>query len=83
MEIVALVSIVLTCVCVGYIVGTEVLRRQMFADLKTKTDTLNVSIESFGKAYLEFNARALDIEARFATLEFKVNGEGMRASPRR
>ncbi len=74
MEILIAVSIALSAVLFGYMLGVEKARRATMADLEAKALALNTSIEGFGKAYSDFNARALEIESRFATLEFKLTG---------
>ena len=74
MEWLAVVSIVLACVNLGYTIGMDAMRRAMVKDLEAKAAALNVSIESFGKAYADFNNRALEIESRMSTIEFRFSG---------
>lgn len=49
-------------------------RFRIHKELIKRTETLNINIDSFSKAYGDFNARALELESRFSTLEFKLTG---------
>ncbi len=74
MELLVAVSIALTGVMIGLVASLSYWHKSLLRDLEAKAAALNVSIESFGKAYSDFNARALEIESRFSTLEFKLTG---------
>lgn len=74
MEVLVAISFVVSGLVMGVNVFDWVLRYRSFKDLKERQETLNKNIDAFGKAFADFNARSLEIESRFSTMEFKVNG---------
>lgn len=73
-ELFVALSILLSGVVAGYVMADAKSRKKCEEELGTKTRELNINLVEFSKAYASFNDRALEMDTRLTSLEFRVNG---------
>lgn len=74
MEILVAATLLISGLILGALCVDLFVRWRMYKDMQKRSDTLNENITAFGKAYGDFNQRALEIESQMSSIEFKVTG---------